>query len=133
MRVIVNASHNTICFFQGFQPGDGDPLAVASGKRPKAFEAERRFGSEWANKSLGQYGVEELIVSVFFDHCGGLYTNKKQKLAKTKSGYSAAIVMFHSDLMDGAEERPCEDILSRLNMSMLEILKRPALVGSKNR
>ncbi|MEL7164612.1 MAG: hypothetical protein AAGL96_03990 [Pseudomonadota bacterium] len=131
LRVIVNANHNTICFFQDFQPGDGDPLQVASAKRPNAFEAERRFRTEWANKSLNQYGVDELVVTIFLDHCGGVFTNKNQKLAITKLGYSAAIVMFQTDLMEGAEERPCLDILSYLDMSMSEILGRPALVRSK--
>ena len=132
MKVVITTHHNSVCFFHGLKLGDGDSLEIASRNRPIAFEAARRFRSEWENKNLDQYGMGELHVSIFLDHCGGHFTNKKQKLAKTKLGYSAAIVMFQSDLMKGGEERSSDDILSYLDMSMSEILGRPALVKFKN-
>jgi len=131
MIISFGIKHNAICIFEGFQPSDGDPLALLRQERPNAFSAMDGFLKEWDRTVLGEFAIEALGVTILFDHCEGFAAGGKKKLAKTKSGYSAAFDMTYDELMIGHKEREVSEIQSSLGEKMREILQRPSFATVK--
>ena len=131
MIISFGIKHNAICIFEGFQPSDGDPMAILRKKRPNAFTAMEVFLKKWDCRDLAEFAIESLEVTILFDHCGGFEVGGKKKLAKTKSGYSAAIDMTYDELMFDKKEREVSEIQTSLDKKMREILQRPSLAMVK--
>ena len=130
MKISVGTKHNAICLFEDFKPGTGDPMTFAAEKRPNGFHAVTEFVKGTTRTVVAVEHVEELTVTVFLDHCGGFFKAGQQRLAKTKTGYSAGIVMTTEDLMNGDEERTVVEIEFALEEKLAEILQRSAFIKS---
>lgn len=127
MSISINLYHNCMCLFDGDTPLPGEVQEMARAKWPNAYQAEKDFCDYWKENGVGMFTTHHISLHLYLDHCGGLYTNRHQKLAKRKGGYSAGIVMMRHDLMDGAIEKSVSEIRAFLDNALLEILERPTL------
>lgn len=125
MRFEFGTKHNTIGLSDYRKESGINGLENLKMTHPNIMAATKEFMDDWRAREMPNVHHKLLVVTLLIDHCGGMFTNKKQKLAKTKTGYSAVIAMTQAELFDGTRERPIKEIVATLDDKMMEIIRRP--------
>jgi len=122
MQINLGTKHDMIGLMDTWDPSQGDPMSFAKSIFPNTFEAVELLKVQAHSMVLPGHG--EFGITLFVHHAKCRPSSKKgEQIRKVKGGYTGAIQVYRTDIMNGQTEMPTNLIYGDIRAQLDEQIR----------